>query len=155
MLPVRQLSFIDQSTLILIELTFGSQAFLPWSFFIILVSFLVFILNNLVFNSFYLWFLFKKENIIIPVKPIYCVNKTNKKNYIVTPINVRKTDNIKSFFKINFWLECILYMGGFIVTIPVMFISYISYITPIVSPPQPWFPSHLKQLQEVSLFYFI
>jgi hypothetical protein len=43
-----------------------------------------------------------------------------------------------------------LYMGEFIVTILIRLILYISYITPTISPPP-----HLKQMQEVSLFYFI
>jgi hypothetical protein len=48
-----------------------------------------------------------------------------------------------------------LKIRGFIVTNLIRLILYISYIAPIVSPSTPSCPPHLKQLQKVSLFYFI
>jgi hypothetical protein len=57
----------------------------------------------------------------------------------------------RSFLK-NFITVYSLCRRGFIVTVLIRFILYISYISPIISALS---PPHLKQLQEVSLLYFI
>jgi hypothetical protein len=83
-----------------------------------------------------------------------CVNNQNFQSSLKLHLPDKSFSLLYSFF-LNFIMIYSLYRRRFRMTILIRFILYISYIAPHHLSSSAPSPSHLEQLQEVSLFYFI